>query len=280
MAEGTIPGKGFIVIVLVFVALVVVIIRWGDESATNGTAGPVVASIRIAEKDGMVEVSPGTSTTAEDMVALLQGRMARLLSGSDDERRAAAVEMASLAGSPGGRDRLTQIPANMLAEIRRALLGRVRTGTGLNDADPLVSSSCRDALVGMWRISHSAVCDDYLRDGLAALDADDADAALNAFVMANGLGEAAPPDLYRLLAEAYLAKDRPNDALEACRRALSADDTQFPALLAMARAYVQLREFDNANKALTVALSIYPGFAEAKTLRAEIQAQTRAPTVP
>jgi hypothetical protein len=282
MAEGGIPGKAIIVIVLVFVALVAVNLRWGGEGASNGNGAeePMLTGIRIADQEGMREIQPTVSTTADDMAALMQGRIRVLLSGTDEERRATAVEVAALAGDPAGRDQLAQLPPAVLAEVRLALLGQGRTGKGLNDPDPVVSRNCREALVGLWRLSASAVCDGYLRQGLAALEAGDVDGALDVFLKVDRLGEAAPPDLYRLMAEAYLAKGQPGKALEACRKALTADSAQFLALLAMARAYAQEGEFDKANKALTIALTIYPAFPEAKAVQDEIKAQTAPAPAP
>jgi tetratricopeptide (TPR) repeat protein len=185
--------------------------------------------------------------------------------------------MASLANDEVGRDRLAQLPPPILAAVRRALLGQGLPDKGLNDPDPAVSVSCREALVGLWRMSDSAAGDGYLRQGLAAFEGGQVDAALAVFRKVEGLGGPVPPDLHRLLAEAYLAKDRPDDALDACRKALNADRSQFLALYAMARAYVAKEQYDQADKALTVALDVYREFPEAKALRAEVQSHL-APT--
>ena len=282
MAEETIPGKGWIVIGLVFLAFVVVHLRWGGEANQNGNGSnePFVASIRIANEDGVMEITPAASATAAALAALTEGRIRLLLNGSATERRATAVELASLTCDAGGRGKLAQLPAETLLEVRRALLGKGRKATGLNDPDPVVSASCRQALEGLWRMSGSAVGDDYLQQGLAAFEADRIDKALEVFRQVEQLGGTVPPDLYRLQAEAYLAKARPDEALTACAKALRADACQFLALHAMARAYVQMHEIDKADKALTVALEIYHEFPEAHALRAQIQSQPPSDATP
>lgn len=273
MAEQAVPAKMLIVIGLVFLVLVAVNLYWGGEAGRNGNgaAEPIVARIRIADEDGVVEIEPVASATADDLAALMQGRVRLLLRGADNERRATAVEMASLGNDLAGRDKLAQLPPPVLAEVRRALLGQGLADKGLNDPDPVVSRNCREALVGLWRISESAVGDRHLRQGLAAFEAGQMDTALAVFRKVQELGGAAPPDLYRLLAEVHLARSQPDEALAECCRALQADDHQFLALHAMARAYVQKGQHEKANRALDVALAVYREFPEARELRARIE---------
>ncbi|NLW51255.1 MAG: tetratricopeptide repeat protein [Candidatus Brocadiaceae bacterium] len=271
MAERAIPSRTLIVIGLVFLALVAVHLLWSGDAARDQAGEPVLDGIRIVEKDGVVEIEPPTAATADDLAILMQGRIRRLLHGAEAERRAAAVEMAGLINGPAGRDMLAQLGPDMRSDLRRALLGHQAPDKGLNDPDPVVSAGCRDALIGIWRTSGSSVRDGYLRQGLTALEAGQVDTALQVFRKVERLGGTAPPDLYRLLAEAYLAKAQPDDALAACHKALLADAQHFPALYAMARAYAQMGKVDQADKALAVALAVYRDFSEAKELQAAIR---------
>lgn len=267
MPADAVPAKTFVLIALVFLALVVVTVFWGEggEGAGDGAPEPRLARIQIAGDGQAIEISAETLASADDVEAVMLSRAGLLTSGARNERRATAVELANIANDAAGRDRLAQLRKPVLASLRAALL------RGLNDSDAMVSHSCRKALVGLWRVSSSAAGDRYLRQGLAAFEAGHMDAALAVFRKVNE-SAAAPPDLYRLEAEVYLAAGRPDEALKACQRALDAEPSHFLALYAAARAFVQKGQYEKADNALKLALAVYNAFPEARQLRTEVAA--------
>jgi hypothetical protein len=260
-ADG-IPTKALIAIVLVFLALVVVQLRWSpDKDSEGGEDRPTLSQIHVTD-DGSVEISPAAGLTQEDLEALMVDRIRLLREGEDRERRATALEVATMADDPAGRDLFLQLPQALGQRVRDALFG------GLADPDPLVARNCRRALVGLWRVFPNGAAAQRFSDGLKAYEAADMEAALVAFREAESLSGSAPPDLGRMVAEAWLAKSPPDP--EASQAALHTEPRHFLALCTKARALAGLGRDAEALSCVDEALAICPSLPEARELRPEL----------
>ena len=174
------------------------------------------------------------------------------------------MQLAQLTSDPSERERLAQLDAGVTPELRSALVA------GLNDPDSLVAANCREALVGLWRMSRSDATSEYFSQGLAAYDAGKLDTALETFGGVERLGSSVPPDLYRMTAEIYLSQKQYEKALDECSKAVRAEPMSFPTLYLIARIYHARGEDDKAIRALDGALLIYHGYPEAAKLRQDL----------
>ncbi len=246
-----------------FLLLVILHIWLGDDRpAELVESGPQLSRLEVAERGEQIEL--GYGMTAAELEELMVSRLHLLESGEVTERRAVAIQVALEVGDPLEADRYLRMPAELKARLREALLRR------LNDEDVVVSVKSREALLGIWRTSESVAATEGFHEGLAAWNAGRLDEALEIFRSVERLPGSAPPDLYRMKAEVHLAQDRPQDALEACRRALEAEPRNFEALLVVARAYLRRGERERAMTALETALQIYHRFPAAEQLRRQL----------
>ncbi len=271
MAEQVIRPRLILLISAIFLALVGLHVWLGSQDKENGDAEgrPELSGIQIAEGERQVAVGP--EVTAGELAKLVASRIALLTGGETDERRATALQLAKMAASPLGTDDLVRLKPSVKQDLRQALLG------GLNDVDEVVSSNCRNALVGMWRSSDSVAATEQFGEGLLAYEAGQMDRALQAFQSVEQLSASVPPDLYRMKAEVYVAKSMPNEALAECGRALEAEPLNFLALLVVGRIHAKAGDYERALKALDTALSIHTQFREAKLLRQEIVKRQATP---
>jgi tetratricopeptide (TPR) repeat protein len=264
---------------VVFVALVAVLL-WVSENEDNQSGTdqqPQAPRIQIKQGGQLVDLSPGSQLTDAEMAQLVRSRIQLLDSADAADRRAVAIQLAHITTDASDSDRLRPIGSPLTSELRTALF------RGLNDADPVVSSNCRDALIGLWRICDSDAASDAFGQGLAAYEAGNLDDALATFRGVEALGGSVPPDLYRMTAEVYLAKKQPDQALDACRKAVAAEPKSFPALYVLARLYHGLGDDRRAMEALDGALSIYHAYPEALAMRRQIApkpATAPAPSAP
>jgi hypothetical protein len=264
-AEG-IPTKALIAIAIVFLALVVVQLRWGPDKDRNGAAQrPALSQMHIAD-DGSVEIGLAADMTQGDLEALMADRVRLLREGGERERRATALELATMADDPVGRDLLLQVSQPLGRQLRVALFD------GLKDPDAVVVRNCRRALIGLWRIFPNDAAARRFADGLKAYEAHDMDGALSAFQDAESLSGFCPPDLCRMMAEAWLAKSPPDPAaaVVASQKALESEPQHFLALCTKARALGDLDRSGEAVSALEGALAICPSLPEARDLRARL----------
>jgi len=275
MALGQIRATALVFIAVVFLALVVVQLRWNADvqrQASSAEQSPQVARFQISKDGHLVDVnteSLGAPTVSDDLIETSIGLLSK---GSTNERRTTAVELSYMANAPAERERLVAISDELKNRLRQALLNALR------DPDAAVAGACSEALIGCWGMSASPAVTQYLRSGLLALGEGQYDTALQTFQSIEksieAIGRACPPDLYRMKAEVYLAKSLPEEALAEARRALQAEPKHFLALYIEARAYAQKSQDRKALEALDEALSIYPGFPEAQQLRAQLYRAT------
>lgn len=251
-------------VALVFLALVAVHLRWGGEQedgAPPQEQGPLLSHAQITNGGESVEIDFASLPSQSDVEGLMARYAALLVKGEVTERRTTALELAHITHEPQDYGKLLQLSSRTLDAVRQALL------EGLNDPDARVSTHCRQALVGLWRISDSAAVIRQFQQGLAAHERRQFDDALAAFSNAEKVQSNVPPDLHRMKAEIYLAKSLPAEALEECRRALEAEPRHFLALYALAKAQAETGHRDEALEALDRALAIYKAFPEANELR-------------
>ncbi len=267
MLLGHIPAKALLFMAVVFLALVLAQLRWNadvPEQAPPEAEGPQVDRIQISQGGRLVDVKTEPITVRTSLDDLMESSIGSLRGGSSNERRTAAVELSYMANTPSEQEKLLALGAGLRARLRQALLD------GLRDPDSAVARPCSGARIGWWRTSASPAVTQYLQSGLSALSEGQLDAALETFQSIEGLGRPCPPDVYRMKAEVYLDKSLPEQALAEARRALQAEQRHFAALYIMARAYAQLGQDRKALEALDEALTIYPGYAEAQHLRAQL----------
>jgi len=267
MALERIPAKTLIFIALVFLALVVVQLRWSadvEEKTAADQEGPRVSRIQISKGGRLVDVETERGLTTAKPEELVEAGIALLAKDTPNERRTGAIELAYMANEPAERGKLVGLNASLKTKLRQALL------KGLQDADAPVAKSCGEALIGWWRMSKSTAITECFQQGLAAYEAGQLDAALQAFQNIEALGDAVPADLYRMRAEVYLGRSLPEKALTECRRALEGEPKHFMALYVQAKAYAQTGQNSKALESLNQALSIYTAFPEAQRLRARL----------
>jgi tetratricopeptide (TPR) repeat protein len=249
-----------------------------DDNGANKDRPLQLSRIQIRNGDKLVDLSQRTTLSGDELAQLMMGRIALLTSGAADDRRAMALQLAQMTADPAERERLAQLDGAVVRELRAAL------ATGLNDDDPSVAANCRDALVGLWRMSGSDAASEAFSQGLAAYDAGQFDSALATFSSVARLGGSVPPDLYRLTAEIYLSQKKYDKALEECRKAVQAEKTvqpeqhSFLTLYVLARIYHAQGQDDKALKALDGALLIYHSYPEATRLRADLLKQQKTVT--
>ncbi len=253
----------------VFLALVVMHLWVGDEgnNRTGAVGVPQLTGMSITEENDQVDIRPQESTSA--LEELTTSRTYLLLNGEANEKRVTAIQLAEMTADPPQAMRLVTLSAETREGLREACL------RGLNDPDVVVSSNCRDALLGMWRLSNSvAVVEQFMR-GLQAYEQGRLDAAMESFERAERLQGFVPPDLYRMKAQVYLARAMHEEALVQCKRALEIEPSHFRALLVAAQAEAQLGDDEQALALLEVALRVYGSFLEARQLRQDIAERRR-----
>lgn len=274
MPAERIAARTVVFIVVVFLALVVVHLRWGtdvEEDEAAGEAGPSVARIQIADDGQLVDVTSGPMLAEEGPEPVIRAALEELASESAERRRAVAIQLSFLTDDPAAHERLLALPAELSAMVRGALLD------GLRDPDPTVAANCAEALIGWWRISPSGTATRHFQRGLAQFETGRLEAALETFRSVEALGGAVPPDLYRMKAEVHLAQTDAQKALNECRRALRAEPMEFPALYAQARAQARLGQTAEAVQSLDEALAIYGSFEAARRLREQLTAGAETP---
>ncbi len=251
-------------VALVFLALVAVHLQWGGEQedgAPPEEQGPLLSRVQITNGGESVEIDFASLPSQSDVEGLMARYANLLVKGEVAERRTTAIELAHITHEPQDYEKLLQLSSRTQDAVRQALL------KGLNDPDARVSAHCRQALVGLWRVSDSAAVIRQFQLGLAAHERRQLDDALAAFTNAEQVQSNVPPDLHRMKAEIYLATSLPTEALEECRRALEAEPRHFLALYALAKAHADTGHRDKALEALDRALTIYKAFPEANELR-------------
>jgi tetratricopeptide (TPR) repeat protein len=267
MALRQIRARALVFIAVVFLALVVVQLRWNADVQRQASAeaqSPQVSRFQISKDGRLVDVNTeplSAPTSPDDLIETSIGLLSR---GSTNERRTTAVELSYMANAAAEKEKLLALSDDLRGRLRQALLN------GLRDPDAAVAGACSEALIGCWGMSESPAVTQYLQSGLSALGEGQYDAALETFQSIEVLGRTCPPDLYRMKAEVYLAKSLPEQALAEARRALQAEPKHFLALYLEARAYAQMGQDRKALEALDEALSIYPAFPEAQHLRAQL----------
>jgi len=275
MPAERIRPKTIVFIAVVFLALVAVHLRWGGEDGAAEEPEeprPRLSQVQITSGGQAVEIDLGALPTRGDIERLMESYARVLRTGEQDERRTTAIQLAYIANEPREYETILQVRKSVLDRLRQALLA------GLNDEDGRVAANCRDALVGLWRVSASAPAIERFAGGVAAYESGDYDAALKAFQTAEKLQSDPPPDLYRMMAQVYLAQSKPEQAIAQCRLALKAEPKHFVALCVLARAHAQSGQPDKARSALDRALAIYKGFPDALKLREQITAVPQSAT--
>lgn len=266
--------RAVIFVALIFLALVAVHLRWGGEDggkARTEEEGPQLSRLLITREGQPIEIDLESLPTQRDVEELMRGYVHLLLEGEENERRTTAIQLAYITNQPQEHDRLLQLSQSVLGAVRQALL------KGLNDPDARVAAHCGEALVGLWRMSDSAAAVQQFTRGLTAYETGELDAALEALTKAEKLRSPAPPDLYRMKAEVYLAKSLPDLAREQCLRALESEPRHFLALYALARSHEQKGQYEKALDRLDRALTVYKGFPPARKLREELLARKENP---
>jgi len=265
--------KTVILMAVVFLALAGMLL-WQSQDEGGEPApdeSPQISRIRVRREGQLLDLSQRIRLTNEELRQLMKSRIHLLASGALNERRAMALQLAHMTADPAERERLRDLGPDLLQELREALFA------GLADEDTIVAANCRDALIGLWRMCRSVAAAEYFSQGLAAFEAGQFDRALATFQSVERLTGSAPPDLYRMTAEIYLARQEFDKALEECRKAILADPKSFPALFVLARVYRAQGNDEKALKALEGALMIYPHYPEAEKLRQEILASEASP---
>jgi len=261
MASRAITGRVVAFLVVGFLLLVAVPLLW--QGAEEGPSEEKSPSLRVTtvkiEGQEAEELLEGEDSSARDALRDLERRelerqLKRLKSGDIAERRDAAFRLVFIA------DRSCTV----------ALLA------GLKDADPKVAERCAKALTRLWRTSHSPAAQKLLESGLAAYEAGRADEALQMFTKAGELDDDIC-ELYRLRAEIWLDKSRPDQALDDCKRAISVEKNNFHARYLAALCYLEMGDHDKAMQSVTESLSIYPHFEQARALQERIRQLRRTP---
>ena len=272
--------KTVVFMAVVFLTLVALLL-WSvrrDDNGANKDRPLQLSRIQIRNGDKLVDVSQQAQPSDDDLAQLMLSRARLLASGAADDRRAMALQLAQITADPAERERLAQLDGVVVRELRTAL------AKGLNDEDAVVAANCRDALVGLWRMSGSDAASESFNQGLAAYDAGQLDTALQTFTSIERLGGSVQPDLYRLTAEIYLSQKKYDKALDECRKAVRAEEAaqvdqhSFLTLYVLARIYHAQGQDDKAIKALDGALLICHSYPEAIQLRQDLLKQRPAPT--
>lgn len=261
--------RTMIFMAVVFLPLVALLL-WSvkrDDNGANKDRPLQLSRIQIKKGDQLVDVSQQAQPTDDDLAQLMLARVRLLASGAADDRRAMALQLAQITADPAERERLAQLDGRVVQELRSALVG------GLNDEDTVVAANCREALVGLWRMSGSDAASESFSQGLAAYDAGQLDSALRTFNSVESLGGSVPPDLYRLTAEIYLSRKQYDKALGECVKSLRAEQHSFPTWYVLARVYHAQGQDDKAIKALDGALLICHSYPEAIRLRQDLLKQ-------
>jgi len=260
MASRAITGRAVAFLVVAFLLLVAVHLLWQD--AEEGPSEEKSPSLRVTtvkiegqEAEGLLG---GEDSSARDARRALERRelerqLRRLKSGDIAERRDAAFRLVFIA------DRSCTV----------ALLA------GLKDADAKVADRCAKALTRLWRTSRSPAAQRLFKSGLAAYQAGRADEALQMFTRAAELDDSIC-ELYRLRAEIWLDKSRPDQALDDCKRAILVEKNNFHARYLAALCYLEMGDHDKAMQSITESLVIYPHFEQARALQERIRQLHRA----
>ncbi len=266
MPAETIRPKVLLLIVAVFFALVSLHIWLGkqERDGTGETTDFRLSGIQMAERDEELDV--GQEMSPREQEELILSRANLLLNGERNERRATAFQLAYMTADPEQAEKLLHLSPPVRHKLHEALFN------GLRDEDELVSSACRNVLVGLWRSSDSMAATQQFSHGVTAYERGKLDQALAAFETVEKMRGSVPADLYRMKAQVYLARSMPDKALEQCRRALEQERRNFYAWLVVARVHERLGNPEKALQGLDAALDIYPRFAEARKLREEIAA--------
>jgi len=266
MFADTIRPKVVLLIAGAFLLLVAFQVWLGAEKPADvDEVGPQLARIELSEPGEELKLT--REMTAAELEELTKSRIYLLENGEINERRATAIQIALTVADPLESDRYLRMPDNLKGRLRKALFD------GLNAQDPVVSSKCREALLGIWRTSDSVAATERFQEGLAAWDAGTLEDALEIFQSVERLRGSVPPDLYRMKAEVYLAQSRLEEALEECRRALEVEPRNFEALRVVARIRARAGDHERAMTALDTALQIYNRFPAAKQLRQELMSR-------
>jgi tetratricopeptide (TPR) repeat protein len=260
-------------VAVVFLALVGVQLWWGSsQEEGDRDGGDVHGSTHIRYDDGTGtarDIEVDRVLRADDFRELMQARIALLTKGKTDERRLVALELAREVNRPGWRERWSEMEGTVMRQIKDALF------EGLNDPDRMVSDACRDAILGLWRISASAVTMEHFERALIDLEEGRAEDALKRLESMENMRNL-PVDYYRLKAEVHIDSGQPDKALEECSRALRYERRHFLALYLMARAHTLKEQPQEALQALDRALGIYTSFPEAAKLRGDLISETVA----
>ncbi|MHC4788108.1 MAG: hypothetical protein ACYS8K_02750, partial [Planctomycetota bacterium] len=190
-----ISARAVMFIVVVFLALVLVLLRWSadvESPAGSGEEGPRLSHIQIADEGKTVEINAEPSAANGEARELVRESIHLLLSGTTNERRATAIQLTYMASDATGRENVRRFDESLRDQVRQALL------KGLRDPDLAVASRCREALIGWWRVSGSAAANRHFAQGIATYEAGRLDEALRLFQDLEELGDAVPPDLYRM----------------------------------------------------------------------------------
>ncbi len=266
MPNESIQARALVIIVAVFLALVVVHVRWGrdDPDADADQAGPRLSHVQVAEEEPAQAVDVDSPLSGTELSELMDGRVRLLVQGEPNERRATAIQLAFMAGDVREQQGLLQLGTARRKALEEALL------KGLLDDDPTVADKCRGALLSLWRLADSSAARRQVHRGISALEAGDWDLALRSLNDVEKLTARIPPELHRLKAEVYLATGLPRQAVDECSLALQAEPHQFMAHYALAKACLRLDEVDKAREFIEIALAICPRLPEAQRLRAEM----------
>jgi tetratricopeptide (TPR) repeat protein len=258
--------KVILLIVAVFLALVGFHL-WLGRQEGNGTGEARdfrLSGIQMAERGEELDVS--REMGPDEQEALILSRANLLMNGERGERRATAMQLSYMTADPDRVVKLLQLSSGTRERLREALFQRLR------DEDELVSSACRNVLLGLWRSSDTTAATEQFRRAVALYERGQLDQALAALETAEKMRGSVPADLHRMKAQVYLAKTMIELALEECRLALDREKRNFYAWLVVARIHRQAGNPQRALEGLKAALDIYPRFAEARKLREEIAA--------
>ena len=100
-----------VLIVAVFLALVIVNVRWGkdEDGAAPGEMGPRLSHVQVAEDAPPEEVGPEAVLGLQVLSELMEGRIRLLTGGQTNERRATAIQLAYMVGRPQEQGDLIRI---------------------------------------------------------------------------------------------------------------------------------------------------------------------------
>ncbi|MCD6416247.1 MAG: tetratricopeptide repeat protein [Planctomycetes bacterium] len=263
MARQAIPPKVIIFVIAAFLAVVVVNVWRGEDRGDAGRKAAREAS-RIELSDKRKQLDVHMERSPDELKSLISSRINLLRNGKTDEQQAVAIQLACMTNDPTQGERLLLLGEQVRSELRQTLLA------ALGSPDAVVSQSCQDALVGLWRSSDSMAATQRFQEGLKAYQTGDPDRALEIFRAAQQLRATVPPDLYRMKAQILLKQSRLDEALEECRRALDAEPANFFALFVVARIHAEKGNQEKALKALDAALKLNPAFTRARALQEEL----------